>query len=107
MESAVCSLRSAFTREHTGRILALALEREYPGREGEVTRNVLLQQPSQEIAMTLIAGNRDLGHRCARKCFDPGFDFELAATDSESKLVAEVALPELGPLAQQPFIVAP
>ena len=62
VKALIGSLRSAFPRKHAGRVFAFALKRINPRRIGELTGNVFLQLPMQQIAPSLITWRADFWH---------------------------------------------
>jgi hypothetical protein len=52
----------ALAREHARRVFVLALEREHARRERKAARHVLRELPAQDLAVVLVARQRDLAH---------------------------------------------
>ena len=66
VEALVGAERVAFAGEHARRILVLALEREHAGGEREAAGHVLAQLPAQDLAVVLVARQRDLADLACR-----------------------------------------
>src|SRR5688572_10816152 len=84
MKSSVSSFRTSFSGKHPCRIFALALERINSCCIWEFSRNIFLQNPSQQIPPAPVTWYRNFGYLCMgqRLCmclngdlFVPNFKF--------------------------------
>ena len=97
LEAAVGAERVALAGEHPGRVLAVALEREDAGGEGEVAGQVLAAPEAHQLAVVGEAGQRDAGDLVARQRLAGQLGVDLLVADLHHLLVAGVGLHDRRP----------
>src|SRR5229473_2386845 len=101
MEAPVGAERIALAREHAGRVLVLALEMEYAGRERELARQVLAHAPAHELAVIFEPRQRHFRHLGAGKRGAGEPRAQLLAAYLDDLLVAGIRLHRLRPAVDE------
>ena len=101
LEAAVGAEGIALAREHARRVLAFALEGEDAGGERERAGHVLHPQPLQDLAVVLVARQRDLADLRAGQRRGGERRADLLVADLHDVLVAAVGLLHVGPEGQE------
>ena len=101
LETTVGAEGIALAGEHARRVLALTLEGEDAGGEGEVPGQVLIQQEAQDLALVGELGQRHLGDLAAADGGAVEARANLAPPHPGDQLVAAIGLAQLRPGGQQ------
>ena len=97
VEPLVGAERVALAREHAGGVLVLALECKHAGGERERPRHVLTHLPAQDLAVVLVARQRDLGHLRAGERRGGELRTKFLVADLHDVLLSRVRLQRVRP----------